>query len=66
MFLVAGLFTLGISLAAPCGVFIAGRLARRKGETPTPAMSWFTAAVASSMLCLCAIRGRAVPIAVSR
>jgi hypothetical protein len=50
LILVGGaLFTLGTTLAAPVGIFVAGRLARRKGQPLSPVASWVGASTASSV-----------------
>lgn len=43
------MLTLGTALAAPCGVFVARRLARRKGHQLSPIASWVGASAASSI-----------------
>jgi hypothetical protein len=43
------MLTLGTALAAPCGVFVASRLARRKGQPLSPIASWIGASAASSI-----------------
>jgi hypothetical protein len=48
--LVSGLFTLGSALAAPLGMFVALRRARRKGRPLTRAASWLSAVFASIIL----------------
>ena len=43
----SALFTLGTSLAAPIGILVAYRRARRRDRPLTPGIAWFTAAIAS-------------------
>jgi len=45
--LTSALFTLGTSLAAPIGILVAHRRARRKDRALTAGVAWFTAAIAS-------------------
>lgn len=47
--LAAGLFSFGAALAAPLGILVARRIARRKGRRLTRGASWLGAAVASSI-----------------
>lgn len=47
--LASGLFTLGSALAAPLGMFVALRRARRKGRPLTRGASWFSAIIASML-----------------
>ena len=47
--LASAVFTLGTSLAAPIGVFVGHRLARRKGRWLTGFSSWVSATAASSV-----------------
>ena len=51
----SALITLGTSLAAPLGIFVARRLARRNGRPLTRFGSWFSAATASSIAVLLAL-----------
>jgi hypothetical protein len=48
--LVSALFALGISLGAPIGVFVARRMARRKGGQLTRRRSWLPAVIGSSIV----------------
>ena len=47
--LVSALFTLGAALAAPVGIYVARRRARRKNRPLTRGASWFNAVVASTV-----------------
>jgi len=46
----SALFTLGSALAAPLGMFVALRRARRKGRPLTRGASWFSAIIASTIM----------------
>lgn len=51
----SALFTFGTSLAAPLGIFLGGRLARRRGRPFTRLYSWASAAAASAVVVLLAL-----------